>query len=225
VYHDQLAHAFEKLSAGLREKVSFTPTQSLQSVSFHHVGLGKADMKVFDKLSHALHESVEVEFSYLKAGATKVEQRRVQPYHLANRENFWYLVGHDLDRGALRHFAVARMQSIAVTTQKFERPPDFSPEKHFGKSFGAFVGTGDFKVAIRFNADAAHRVKERFWHESQEIRDLRDGGIELKLQVNDLEEIARWVVSWGDEARAMAPKELVVQVRGLITRLTKHYRG
>jgi proteasome accessory factor B len=224
-YHEQLAHAFEKLAGGLRDKVSFTPTESLQSVSFHHLGLGKADMKIFDKLSHALHESLEVEFAYLKPKAREAERRHVRPYHLANRENFWYLVGYDLDRDALRHFAVSRMQSIAVTIRKFERPADFSPEKHFGKSFGAFVGTGDFKVVIRFSADAAHRVKERFWHESQETRELPDGGIELTLQVDDLDEVVRWVVTWGDQARAIAPKELVARVRTLVNRLTKHYRA
>jgi len=41
-YHDQLAHAFEKLSAGLNDRVSFSASSSLGSVSFHHLGLSSA---------------------------------------------------------------------------------------------------------------------------------------------------------------------------------------
>ncbi|MDD3180938.1 MAG: WYL domain-containing protein [Opitutaceae bacterium] len=223
-YHGQLAHAFAKLSAGLRDKVSFAPTESLRTVSFHHMGLGNADLQVFERLSRALHESLEVGFSYRKPGSPAVEQRRVQPYHLANRENFWYLIGHDLDRNALRHFAVTRMRNVKVAAGKFERPADFSPEKHFGKSFGAFVGMGDYRVAIRFSADVADRIKERFWHESQETRDLPDGGLEMKLQLDNLDEVERWVITWGDDARAVAPGELVDRIRERIRQLAKHYR-
>ena len=224
-YHDQLVHAFEKLTAGLRERVSFAPSESLKSVSFHHAGLGTADMKLFEKLSRAILDSLEVEFSYRKPNARDMERRRVRPYHLANRENFWYLVGHDLDRGALRHFAVARMENLSVGARRFERPADFSPERHFGKSFGAFVGTGDFKVVIRFAGGAADRVRERFWHESQEIRALPGGGIELRLQLDNLDEVARWILTWGDEATVLAPRDLVGRVRALVERLGRHYLG
>lgn len=224
-YHDQLAHAFEKLSGGLRDRVSFTPSDGLKNVSFHHAGLAKADMKIFEKLSRGVAESFEVEFTYLKPKARNPESRRVRPYHLANRENSWYLVGFDLEKNALRHFAVTRIQSLTVTKERFERPPDFSPEKHFEKAFGAFVGSGNHEVVVNFSAEAAHRVRERFWHESQETRDLPDGGVQIRLRLDSLNDVEWWVLGWGDQAKAIAPKELVTRIRGLISNLARHYGG
>ena len=222
-YHGQLAHAFAKLSESLHSKVSFSP-DGINSVSFHHSGLGKTDLKVFDRLSQALRESREVEFDYLKPGARTVEARRVRPYHLSNRENFWYLVAHDTDKNDLRHFAVARMRSITVTTRKFERPADFDAERHFAKSFGAFVGKGDHRVVVRFSPKVADRVKERVWHRSQVEKERPDGSLELTLRVDNLEEVERWVLGWGADVEVVAPRELIDRVRTVAGRVTKLYR-
>lgn len=207
-YHGQLAAAFDKLSSGLNDRISFSPTGTLGNVSFHQAGLGRADLKLFERLSRAVNESREIAFAYKKPGARATEPRRVQPYHLANRESVWYLVGHDLDRGALRTFAVGRMSALEFGERKFERPADFSPEKFFGKAFGALVGTGDYRVVVRFTATVADQIRERFWHESQETRDLPDGGVEFSVQLGGLDEIVRWILGWGADAEVLAPKEL-----------------
>jgi predicted DNA-binding transcriptional regulator YafY len=212
-YHDQLAHAFAKLSSGLHDRVSFSPSRSLTDVSFHHLGLGKADMKIFEKLSRAVMQSHEVEFEYKKPQNHAVEKRRVQPYHLANRESSWYLIAYDLVRAELRNFAVSRIAAVTETRKPFTRPADFSPEKHYGKSFGAFVGIGNHKVVVRFSPRVADRVRERFWHESQESKDLADGRFEFSVLLDSLDEIQRWVLGWGPEVEVIAPKELRERVR------------
>jgi predicted DNA-binding transcriptional regulator YafY len=207
-YHDQLARAFDKLSGALKERISFSPSGMLTNISFHQAGLARADLQLFEKLARAVNESFEISFEYRKPPGTKGEQRRVQPYHLANRENVWYLIGYDIERQALRNYALGRMKALVVTERRFVRPADFSPEKYFGKAFGAFVGTGDHRVIIRFSPVVANQVRERFWHESQEIRELAGGGIELTLQVGGLDEIQRWILGWAEHAEVIAPDEL-----------------
>jgi predicted DNA-binding transcriptional regulator YafY len=223
-YHDQLAHAFDKLSAGLKEKVSFSASSSLGSVSFHHQGLSKADLKVFGNLSRAVMQSLEVEFSYTKPNG-RPETRRVQPYHLANRANSWYLVGFDLDRVELRNFSVARVQGVTVTTRRFEKPADFSAEKHYGKSFGAYVGKGDHKVVVRFNAAVASLIKERVWHETLESKDLPSGSLECTLRLDSLDEVQRWIQGWGPNAEVVSPRELVDRVRKAADAVRKLYKA
>lgn len=222
-YHGQLAHAFEKLTSALRNTISFAPDR-MNSVSFHHTGLGRTDLKVFDRLSHALRDSCEVEFDYVKPGSQSVEARRGRPYHLSNRENFWYLVARDMKRNDLRHFAVARMHNVTVTARKFERPADFDPERHFAKSFGAFVGRGDHRVVVRFSPQVADRVKERLWHRSQVEKERPDGSLELTLRVDNLEEVERWVLGWGAHVEVIAPTELADRVRETAEQVRKLYR-
>jgi proteasome accessory factor B len=224
-YHGQLAHAFEKLSAGLHDRISFSPTSSLGGVSFHHQGLSRADLKVFGNLSRAVMQCLEIEFDYKKPHIKEAERRRVRPYHLANRDNSWYLVGYDLNKEGLRNFAVVRIQNATVTSRKFVKPADFSPEKHFGKSFGAYVGKGDHKVLVRFSAEAAGLIKERVWHETLETKDLPDGRLEFTLTLDSLEEFQRWILGWGPMAEVIDPKELRDGVRKAADAIRKLYQG
>ena len=221
-YHDQLAHAFDKLSAGLSDKVSFSATSSLESVSFHHQGLSRADLKVFASLSRAVMQGVEIEFDYTKPNG-RPERRRVRPYHLANRDNAWYLVGHDHARGDLRNFAVIRMQELTVTSKAFTRPRDFSPEKHFARSFGAYVGKGDHKVVVRFSAAVKALIRERVWHETLEMRDLPDGRLEFVLRLDSLEDIRRWILGWGENAEVVEPETLRVSLRSTAEAVARTY--
>lgn len=174
-FHRQLEVSFEKLTGGLKDRISFSPADELQSVSFKNVGLGKADLAVFNALSGATLRQQEVEFDYRKPGERKSARRRVQPYHLAHRENLWYLVGFDSERNALRTFAVPRLTNPRVLATTFVRPPDFSPEKFFANALRVLGGDRDYHFVIRFSAGVADRVREREWHESQELRDLPDG--------------------------------------------------
>ena len=68
-------------------------------------------------------------------------------------------------------------------------------------------------MLIRFNARVADYVREKKWHESQQLRELKGGGVELKLKLSSLAEIERWVLSWGGDAKVLRPRELAEAVR------------
>ncbi|MEO6569850.1 MAG: WYL domain-containing transcriptional regulator [Opitutaceae bacterium] len=224
-FHRQLEVAFEKLAGGLRDRISFSPADELRAVSFKNIGLGKTDLTVFNALSRAVLRQEEVTFSYQKPGDPKRSTRRAHPYHLANRENSWYLIGFDLERNALRTFALPRIADVVVAKETFVRPLDFSPEKFFANALGVLGGEGNYQVVIRFQATVAERVREREWHDSQSMRELPEGGLELKLRLGALVEVEQWVLGWGAAAEVMAPKELRDRVRKTVAALGKLYGG
>ena len=207
-FHRQLEASFEKLAGGLRDRITFSPADELRSVSFRNTGLGRADLAVFNTLSTAVLRQLEVEFDYRKPGARRGEHRRVRPYHLAHRENLWYLIAFDTDRAALRTFALPRISGAEMTDARFVRPNDFSPEAFFANALGVLGGPGNFEVVIHFTAAVADRVREREWHESQQVRDLPEGGLELTLRLGALAEVEGWVLGWGKDAEVLQPPEL-----------------
>ena len=75
-------------------------------------------------------------------------------------------------------------------------------------SFGVHSGEGEYEVVIRFNPRAADYIREKKWHESQQIRELKNGGVELTLKLSSLVEIERWILSWGGDAKVLKPREL-----------------
>ena len=207
---------FHKISDGLRESITFPWGDLDASFSFRNLGSTEADIALFESLSKAVLRSLEIAFEYKKLGSSRHEQRRVQPYHLACIENQWYLFAFDLVRNQLRTFVLSRMRAVQLTTTKFKRPADFEISKHLGASFGVFTGKGHYKIRIQFDAFAARLVSERRWHASQKIKPLgKNGseGIEMTLELSDLEEITRWILSWGGHARVISPKELQTRVK------------
>jgi len=222
-FHRQLEIAFEKLAGGLRDKISFSPADELRAVSFKNMGLGKADLTAFNALSGAVLRLTEVEFDYRKPGDARKLRRRVRPYHMANRENLWYLIAYDLERNALRTYALPRISDVVVTKERFEKPTDFSPEKFFANALGVLGGDGDFQVIIRFKPEIADLVREREWHESQEKRELPGGGLELRLRLGALAEIERWVLGWGAAAEVVKPAALREKIRTTAAALSATY--
>ncbi len=223
-FHRQLVIAFEKLAGGLRDRISFSPADELRAVSFKNIGLGKNDLTVFNALSGAVLRQEEVTFDYRKPEDTRKSLRNVRPYHLANRENLWYLIGFDLERQALRTFAVPRIASVTITKVAFTRPADFSPEKFFANALGVLGGTGNFKVVVRFSPAVAARVREREWHEAQEVRELPNGGLELQLHLGALTEVEQWILSWGAGAEVIGPPELRTSIQKTVAAMSDLYR-
>ena len=203
-----LRAAFRKIGHGLKERVTFSWSDLDSAISFRSAGQSVADLEVFELLSHAVLDSAEVEFRYRKLRSAAAEARRVRPYHLGCVDNQWYLFGFDLDRQQLRTFALPRIREPRRTGARFRRPANFSIGEFLDSSFGIFQGNGRTLVRVRFQPFAAQLVRERIWHHSQRIKELRDGGLELQLQLGSLEEIERWILSWGDQAEVLEPARL-----------------
>jgi proteasome accessory factor B len=66
-------------------------------------------------------------------------------------------------------------------------------------------------------------VREREWHESQELHDRPDGGLDLTLQLGALAEIEAWVLSWGADAEVLQPPEFRARLRATAARLLARY--
>lgn len=207
-----LRTAFRKITDSLKERVSFSWSEMEDAISFHRVGTSVADLELFETVSQAVLRSVELAFEYRKLESSHYEARRVRPFHIASLENQWYLFGEDLARRQLRTFALPRMRKAQATTIRFRRPADFSISKVLRGSFGVFEGGKKHRIRLQFDAFAGRLVTERTWHESQKVRTARDGTVTLELELGGLEEIERWVLSWGSHARVLAPKELAGKV-------------
>lgn len=224
-----LRSSFQKLQSNLSDRVTIPWSDIDQAFSAKSVGLTEQDAFVFERLAKAVLESRELRFEYRKLRDDKPMRRRLQPYHLAEIDGGWYVIGHDLDRGARRTFAVQRMRSVHLTERRFVRPTDFRLEDHFAGSFGVWTGGEEgrrnFAVKIRFRGFAARIVAERRWHPSQEIDFIEEDGsvVDLSMTLTALEDVARWVMGFGSQAEALEPAELRANVAAELARAASQY--
>ena len=222
-FEQPLARAFEKLSQVLDDKISVNLGAVTGALSFHHTGKGVTDIEIFQKVNTGLMESRELTFDYKKLNSNRPEPREVRPYHLASIDGQWYLFGHDKARDDIRTYVLGRIQSVPTIGGQFEKPADFSISERLLGSFGVFSGEGSFRVRIGFDEFAAQLVRERTWHPTQEIRDLDGGRLEMQLQLDSLEEIERWILSWGGHAKVISPRQLQQRVRQAVSELQDAY--
>ncbi len=248
-FEKPLKSAFQKLLSGLKGEISVAWGDLDSAISFRGIETNVGDVEALNKLGEAVRKRKEVEFEYFKLegsdekgkgknkglspalsspgreGETRSgEMRRVRPYHLGCVGGQWYLFAYDPMRSAIRKFVPARMRGLRLLTTGFQRPADFSVEKFLKGSFGVFSGEEPRRVRIRIDRARAQIVRERTWHHSQRVKELKDGDIEVSFEVSSYVELVQWILSWGEYARAVAPTDLVREVARVATSIVKRYR-
>ena len=208
-----LLSALKKMEQSLPDTLSLSLDDVAQTISFRTRAEPVLDLQIFDVLAKATAARRQLELTYRKPGQPHPEQRVVDPYHLANINGEWFLFAFDHLRKDLRTFVPARIKAVRPTGNTFERRQAFSLDKRLRGSFGVQSGQGEFEVVIRFNERVAEYIREKHWHDSQQLRELKQGGVELRLQLSSLAEIGRWVLSWAGDAVVVRPPELAQWVR------------
>lgn len=145
--------------------------------------------------------------SYRNRGAAALQQRTVHPYHLACIDNHWYLLAFDLKRKAMRTFSLTRMQKAELGRGRFTMSKGFEVDAHLRDSFEVFRGDpeGDYEAVVDFDAWAADGIRGRKWHQSQEVTELPEGLLRLRMRLNNLEEVEPWLLSFGTHATVARP--------------------
>jgi predicted DNA-binding transcriptional regulator YafY len=207
-----LLSAFKKMAASLPDTVSLNIADWEQTISFRTRAEPILNLEIFDALSKAAGQRAQLQLTYRKPGQRATELRVVDPYHLANINGEWFLFAWCHLRKDIRTFVPARIQAAEPTGRTFARPHKFSLEKRLRDSFGVQSGQGHFEVVIQFNELVADYIREKKWHESQVVREMKDGGLELRMNLSSLGEVERWVLGWAGNARVLQPPELAASI-------------
>jgi len=222
-FQKPLAMAFRKLTGRLDSKERYSLDNLQEALSFRPFAPEDTDLRGFQSITRALQERRTLEFEYKNLGAAKAQRRRVHPYHLACIENHWYLFAFDVNRQAIRTFSLSRLAEPKLGEERFAVPQDFDPDEYLRGSFSVFKGKDDYEVVIDFDAWATDLVRGRQWHGSQEFTELPGGGSHMKMRLNGIEEIERWVLTWGTHATVIRPNALRLRLAKIAQDLAVKY--
>ncbi len=212
-FEKPLLTAIRKIQESLPDTVSLNLAEWDKIISFQTRAEPLLDLNVFDQLRKAATERQQLQLAYRKPGQRQAETRTVDPYHLANINGEWFLFAFDHLRKDIRTFVPSRIKGVRRTGRTFERPDNFSLETRLRDSFGVHSAEGEFEVIIRFSEMVADYIREKRWHPSQQLVELKDGGVELQLKLSSLQEVERWVLSWAGKATIIKPPELAEMVK------------
>jgi predicted DNA-binding transcriptional regulator YafY len=134
------------------------------------------------------------------------EERVLDPYGLLFRDGFWYVVGHDRGRGALRRFRADRIEGRVAVGEagSFERPEGFDaaaalPEQPFR------IGEGSVEpVDVRVDAVLADKVIAELGLAAVVGRGA-DGSVIVRAEVSNEAGLRSWVLGMLDHAEVLGP--------------------
>jgi predicted DNA-binding transcriptional regulator YafY len=221
---EDLDHTLEKLRAALPDKILNHFDRLLQVFApllkpLRNYG-GQASL--LRDLRKALLLQLTIEFEYVKPGGTEPARYRVDPYALILHQHGLYVTAYSHTSKGERLFLVDRMKTITLSDERFDLPVNYSAADRFAKLFG-LMDEAPQEIRLRVGADVAHFFRESRWHASQQMMPEKDGSLLVTLKAGGLEEIARWVLSWGKEVKVLEPLELVKLVKEQLSKSLQHY--
>jgi proteasome accessory factor B len=154
---------------------------------------------LLEQLTKAITQRSRITFSY-DSGSLKT--RNLEPYRIVFWNGYWYLIGMDLDRSAIRLFKLSRFTgeiSISKKKSEFEITEDFQVTDHLPKKDFEIVQNA--KIKIRKEAGILLRTRGTFIADDWEF-DI--------YQINFENEAAflREVIWHGTNVEVMEPIEL-----------------
>lgn len=190
-YYGQL---MEKIRAGSSSFISGRDSILIDLSSWYRESLTPK----IETIQDAIGDRHLVRFHYFSPSGDS--ERTVEPYYLVFRWSSWYLWGWCRDRADFRLFKLNRMDSVQKTEEKFEcreaPMPDLSNEKIF---------PGKIRVKALFEADQKWRLVEDFGPECFAEND--DGRLFFTADYTDLESLVTWLMTFGDKAEVLEPRE------------------
>lgn len=170
---------------------------------------GTAVGKIYRELEAAWRNNARIEFKY------RDQVRRVEPAAAVVRSGRYYLVGRDVDKGrdAWRTFSMDLIQGTIRRIGTFARKAP--PAKYIsGDTIGFFKGDGQPQtVEATFSKALAASITSRRWQQAQKLRQNHDGTVTISLVVDDVDEVIRWTLGFGDQGWVSAPRTAVDRAR------------
>jgi predicted DNA-binding transcriptional regulator YafY len=218
-FEKPLIAAFDKMAQSLPDKITVRWDDWDRTIAFRTSAEPVVNLELFDALAKATASQTSLRISYQKPGKAFPDLRLIDPWQLANVDGEWFLFAWDHLRKDMRTFVPARIKTFEVTNRKFKRPQTFSVERHLKDSFSIMTGKEKTEVVLRFSEKVATYIREKKWHSSQKLKELKDGSVEVSMVVSVLDEVQRWVLGWGGECNVIKPQELKNRVREAALRI------
>jgi predicted DNA-binding transcriptional regulator YafY len=173
-----------------------------------------ADPERLKVLRDALLRMRQVRFVYM-GGTTPGAPRTLNPYGMLFGGEV-YVIGAEPGRGNPmdpRTFRLDRMEQLEVLGETGGAPEGWSLAGYASRSFGIYQEQDTVDVVLHVPGAFAEEVSGWRFHGSQQLSELADGGLEVRLHGCGMRELAWSLFRWGGKLKIVSPPALKTQMR------------
>ena len=162
----------------------------------------------------AIRQTRTIMMGYQKFGFEPYT-KPVDPYAVKLFRQRWYLLADNGERMSVYSFD--RMQSAALTDQRFARPKDFSPEDYFAEYFGVMTdGTPLEHVVLRAYGKMANLLRTLPLHASQRELESGEGYTDYALDIRPSIDFVSELLSKIDGLDVLEPQSLKEKISRIL---------
>lgn len=181
----------------------------------------------FHGLLHAIKNNLQISIHYQSYHNDGTEIRTVQPYFLKEFKNRWYLIALDINKAAIRTFALDRIKTLEITKKKFNKNVSREAKSHFQNSFGIIAGEETEKlepVLLSFNSFQGKYIKSLPLHPSQRIIKDNQSELQIELSVHTTFDLEMQILSYGENVKVISPISLKENIKKRFKNALAQYR-
>ena len=194
-------------------------------VEYGRLPSNSAYIESLRRLTEAWAANHTATISYRSASHANARTTDIDPYLLDHTQSGTYVFGYSSEHREVRSFKVDRILEVLVTQREFEPGDVEHIAEQLRRSWGGVVlGEEHHEVQIDFSASVASRIRESYWHPSQQLDDLPGGGVRLCVNLPSLLEITPWVRGWGPEAVVVGPQALRDEIASSLKAAAANYQ-
>jgi len=213
--HRAAQNALDKIRVIL-PKAIVTEVEALQAIlGFYHIGRSplNLDDPKFIQIQQAIRERRAVVLEYHAQHDNQITERTVEPLQLAYLDNVWVLSAYCRLRADQRAFRLDRINHFRLTRERFAPRAVRDRRDRPGKD-----------VIIQVDDHAIRWVQE-----SQHFAFIREsvaasGKRLMHYHLHDLEKFTSWLLQWGEDVEAVAPKALRMAMMRRVDEMASRYR-
>ncbi|OAA84893.1 helix-turn-helix transcriptional regulator [Clostridium ljungdahlii] len=223
VYEKDLKNAIFKVkSINVNKNKDLSKINSNKNFSINYVGSMENLEDKISKINYSMSRGRSLSINYFSVNKNNLTMRKIDPYDLIFKEGDWYIIGYCHMKGDIRSFKLNRVKNLKISKDIYMRPHTFSLKEYLDKNWGIFMGD-KIKVVIKFSEKEAAFIKDTTWHIHQHIDQLKGGKILFTIYLNELEDIKKWILSFGKNAEVIEPIELRKNIKKELEELYKRY--
>ncbi|MCH7948302.1 MAG: WYL domain-containing protein, partial [candidate division Zixibacteria bacterium] len=110
------------------------------------------------------------------------------------------------------------------TESRFKRRQGVDAKTYFDGSWSVFLGE-KVEVSIMFTGTAAKLIDSSSHHPNETKKSYKDGRVKYSVTTRGIEEIRRWILSYGNEAEVIKPLSLRNELCQLGRQLSAKYKN
>jgi proteasome accessory factor B len=168
-----------------------------------------------------LHQR-QARIAYFSFNSKKTKTYTLDPYRLVYFRGGLYLYARAHEYGEVRTFAVERIEKIEVMDLNFKSQEAFDATEYVKGAFGIAGGKPE-AVELVFDAAMSNYIRERVWHESQEMQEKPDGSTVLRLSVFPGWELKSWIKGFLPHVRVVQPAKLRDEIAKELDKAAKSF--